>query len=175
MRSAPVSIHIQFDCFCANLPVYFSEMEDAKRRAAIRNQAVKRKETDEGAMGTGSSRPSAKKRSLLKGDRAPKKQKVSTEPVIGLMAEGNKTVTPAKPGGGKGLMVPPPGSQKKPPVLLREDPKYALGKISSIIGSEVYEDLGNHSTEAMGETGLFNIAQVRIRHHSSFNFYFYTI
>ena len=107
-------------------------MEDAKRRAAIRNKATKRKETDEGAMGTGSSRPSAK-RPLLKGDRAPKKQRVSTEPIIGLMAEGNKTVTPTKHGGGKGLMVPPPGSQKKPPVLLREDPKYALGKLSSII------------------------------------------
>ena len=87
------------------------------------------------------------------------------------MAEGKKTVTPAKPGAGKGLMVAPPGSQKKPPVLLREDPKYALGKISSIIGSEDYEDLGNHSTEAMGEMGLFNIAQVRIHHHSSFNFF----
>ena len=138
-------------------------MEDAKRRAAIRNKVAKRKETDEGAMGTRSSRPSAK-RLMLKGD-APKKQKVSTEPVIGLMAEGNKTVTPAKHGGGKGLMVPPPGSQKKPPVLLREDPKYALGKLSSIIGSEDYEDLGNHSTEAMGETGLFSIAQVRAHHN----------
>ena len=139
-------------------------MEDAKRRAAIRNKAAKRKETDEGAMGTGSSRPSAK-RPLPKGDRAPKKQRVSTEPVIGLMAEGNKTVTPAKHGGGKGLMVPPPGSQKKPPVLLWEDPKYALGKLSSIIGSEDYEDVGNHSTKAMGETGLFSIAQVRARHN----------
>ena len=87
------------------------------------------------------------------------------EPVIGLMAEGNKMVTPAKLGGGKGLMVPPSGSQKKPPVLLREDPKYALGKLSSIIGSEDYEDLGNHSTEAMGETGLFSIAQVRARYY----------
>ena len=135
-------------------------MEDVKRRAAIRNKAAKNKETDEGAMGTGSSRPSTK-RPMLKGDHAPKKQKVSTEPVIGLMAEGNKTVTLAKPVGGKGLMVPPPGSQKKPPILLREDPKYALGKLSSIIGSEDYEDLGNHSTEAMGETGLFSIAQVR--------------
>ena len=92
-------------------------MEDAKRRAAIRVQAAKRKETDKGAMGTGSSRPSAK-RPLPKGDRAPKKQRVSTEPIIGLMAEGNKTVTSAKHGGGKGLMIPPPGSQKKPPVLL---------------------------------------------------------
>ena len=82
------------------------------------------------------------------------------------MAEGKKTVTLAKPRGGKGLMVPPPRNQKKPPVLLREDPKYALGKISSIIGSEDYEDFGNHSTEAMGETGLFSIAQVRVRRYS---------
>ena len=35
-----------------------------------------------------------------------------------------------------------------------------LERLSSIITSEDYEDLGNHSTEAMGETGLFNIAQV---------------
>ena len=124
-------------------------------------------------MGTGSSMPSAKKRPLLKGDRAPKKQKVSTELVIGLMAKGNKTATLAKPGGGKGLMVPPLGSQKKPPVLLREDPKYALGKLSSIIGSEDYEDLGNHSTEAMGETGLFSIAQVRTRHNITLGLYLY--
>ena len=137
-------------------------MEDAKRRVAIRTQAAKKTETDEGAMGTGSSKPSAKKRLLLKGDRAPKKQ-VSTEPVVGIMAEGNKTVTLAKHRGGKGLMVPPPGSQKKLPVLLREDPKYALEKLSLIIGSENYEDLGNHSTKAMEETGLFSIAQVRIR------------
>ena len=140
-------------------------MDNAKKRAAIRSKAAKNKETDEGAMGTGSSRPLAK-RPMPKVDRAPKKQKVSTEPVIGLMAEGKKTVTPAKPGGGKGLMVPPPGSQKKPLVLLREDPKYALGKISSIIESKDYEDLGNHSTEAMGETGLFSIAQVRARRYS---------
>ena len=144
-------------------------MDDTKRRATIRSKAAKNKETDVGAMGTGSSRPLAK-RPMPKVDRAPKKQKVFTEPVIGLMAEGKKTVTPAKPGAGKGLMVPPPGSQKKPPVLLREDPKYALGKIFSIIGSEDYEDLSNHSTEAMGETGLFSIAQVRIRHHSFFYF-----
>ena len=85
-------------------------MEDTKRRATIRNLAAKRKETEEGTVGMGSSRPSAKKRLLLKGDHASKKQKVSLEPVIGLMAEGNKTVTPAKQGGGKGVMVPPPGS-----------------------------------------------------------------
>ena len=130
-------------------------MEDAKRRVAIRNQAAKRKKTDEGVMGTGLSRPSAKKRPLLKGDHAPKKQKVSTEPVIGLMAEGNKTATPAKHEGGKGLMVPPSGSQKKPPVFLCEDPKYALGKLSSIIGSEDYEDLGNPLNGGHGGDGPF--------------------
>ena len=80
------------------------------------------------------------------------------------MAEGTKTVTPAKHGGSKGLMIPPPGSQKKLSILLREDPKYALEKLSSIIGNEDYEDLGNHSTEAMRETGLFSIAQVSIHH-----------
>ena len=80
------------------------------------------------------------------------------------MAKGTKTVTPAKHEGSKGLMIPPPGSQKKLPVLLYEDPKYALEKLSSIIGNKDYEDLGNHSTEAMGETGLFSIAQVRVRH-----------
>ena len=87
-----------------------------------------------------------------KGDRAPQKPKVPLETVVGLMAEGVKTVTSAKHGVGKGL--------KRPPVLLHEDPRYALERLSSIITSEDYEDLGNHSTETMGETGLFSIAQV---------------
>ena len=84
------------------------------------------------------------------------------EPVVGLMAEGAKTVTTAKHGAGKGLMIPLLGSQKKPPVLLCEDPKYALEKLSSIISSEDCEDLGNHSMEAIGEMGLFSIAQVNV-------------
>ena len=89
---------------------------------------MKNKETDVDAMWTGSSKPLAKRRPLPKGDHAPKKQKVSSEPILDLMAEGTKTVTSAKHGGGKGLMIPPLGSQKKPPDLLREDPKYALEK-----------------------------------------------
>ena len=48
----------------------------------------------------------------------------------------------------------------KPPVLLREDSKYAIEKLSSIITNDDYADLGNHSTEVLGETGLFNLAQV---------------
>ena len=155
-------------------------MDDAKKRAAIRLQVAKNKETDVDPMGMGSSKLSTKRRLPSKGDHAPKKPKVSLEPVVGLMVEGAKTMTPAKHGAGKGLMIPSPGSQKKPLVLLRKDPKYALEKLSSIITSEDYEDLGNHSTEAMGETGLFSIAQVNIRHflarpYSLFeiNFYFF--
>ena len=115
-------------------------MDDAKRKAAVRLQAAKNKETVVDAMGTGTSKSSAKRRTLPKGDRAPKKKKVSLEPVLGLMDEGAKTVTSTKHGGGKGLMIPPLGSQKKPPILLREDPKYALEKLSSIISSKDYED-----------------------------------
>ena len=82
------------------------------------------------------------------------------KPVVGLMAEGVKTVTPLKHGIGKGPMKAPSTNQEKPPVLLRKDSKHALEQLLSIISSEDYEDLGNHSTEAMGETGLFAIAQV---------------
>ena len=47
-------------------------MDDAKRRVAIRSKAAKNKEMDVRAMGTGSSRPLAK-RPMPKVDRAPKK------------------------------------------------------------------------------------------------------
>ena len=136
-------------------------MDDAKRRALIKSQAAKKKETgDVGPKGTSSSIPSIKRKQPFKGDRPLKQQKVPLEPVVGLMAEGVKTVTLAKHGSGKGLMKAPSISQEKPPPLLRDDSKHALEKPSSIITSEDYEDLGNHSMEAMRETGLFAIAQV---------------
>ena len=133
-----------------------------QKGAAIRLQAAKNKEADVDPMGMCLSKPSTKRRLPAKGNRAPKRPKVSLEPVVGLMVEGTKMATPSKHRAGKGLMIPPSGSQKKSHVLLREDPKYALEKLSSIISSEDYEDLGNHSTEAMGETVLFSIAQVNI-------------
>ena len=136
-------------------------MEDAKRRAMIKAQAAKKKETgDVDPKGTGSSNPSTKRKQSFKGDCPPKKPKVPLEPVVGLMAEGAKTVTPVKHGAGKGPMKALSTNHEKPPVLLREDSKYALEQLSSIITSEDYENLGNHSTKAMGETGLFAIAQV---------------
>ncbi|XP_075662196.1 uncharacterized protein LOC142631769 [Castanea sativa] len=65
-------------------------------------------------------------------------------------------------GKGKGLMKGPALISEKPPVLLREDSEYALEKLSSIITVDNYEDLGNHATEAMGETGLFTISQAML-------------
>ena len=131
-------------------------MDDAKRRALIKSQAVKRKESYEVVLkGTA---PSIKRKPPSKSDRPLKQQKVSLEPVVGLMAEGVKTVTLVKHGSSKGLIKAPSISQEKPPPLLRDDSKYALEKLSSIILSEDYEDSSNHSIEAMGETGLFAVA-----------------
>ena len=75
------------------------------------------------------------------------------------MAEG-KTVTSVKHGTDKGFMKAPSTILEKPPVLLRKDSKHALEQIPSIISTKDYEDLGNHSTEAMGDSGLFAVAQV---------------
>ena len=100
---------------------------------------------------------SVKRKPVPKGDRQAKKPKVSLKTIVGLMAEG-KMVTPVKHGAGKGFMKAPSTIPEKPPVLLREDSKHALEQISSIISAKDYEDLGNHSTEAMGESGLFAVA-----------------
>ena len=135
-------------------------MDDAKKRALIRSQAAKKKESDDVApSATVASNPSIKRKHVPKGDRQAKKLKVSLEPVVGLMAEG-KTVIPVKHGADKGFMKALSTILEKPPVLLREDSKNALEQISSIIYAEDYEDLGNHSTEAMGESSLFAVAQV---------------
>ena len=138
-------------------------MDDAKRRALIRSKATKKKETgDVAPTGTGPSIPSIKRKPQSNGDRPAKKAKVSLEPVVGLTAETAKTATPTKHWVSKGLMKGPSSDQEKPPVLLREDFKHALEQISSIMSSKDYEDLGNHSTEAMGETDVFAITQVTL-------------
>ena len=82
------------------------------------------------------------------------------EPVVRLMAKGVKAVTPVKHGAGKGFMKALSTDHKKPPILLRKDSKHVLEQISSIMTSEDYEDLGNHSTEVMRESGLFAVIQV---------------
>ena len=69
-------------------------MDDAKRRALIKAQAAKKKESgDTAPSATVAINPSIKRKSAPKGDYQAKKSKVSLEPVVGLTAEG-KTVTP---------------------------------------------------------------------------------
>ena len=103
--------------------------------------------------------PSIKRKPAPKGDRQAKKPKVSLEPIVGLMAEG-KTATPVKHEASKGFMKASSNILKKPPVLLCEDSKHAFKQISSIISTKDYEDLGNHSMEAIGESDRFAVAQV---------------
>ena len=79
---------------------------------------------------------------------------------MGLKVEIKKTVTPIGQVRGKGLMIGPVLVTGKPPILLREDSKYALEKLLSFITANNYEDLSNHATETTGETGLFSIALV---------------
>ena len=81
-------------------------MGDAKRRALIKSQAVKQKESGEMVVPKGMA-PSIKRKPSSKSDRPHKQPKVSLEPIIGLMVEGVKTVTPVKHGFGKGLMKAP--------------------------------------------------------------------
>ena len=109
-RKSIVSFCLNSLCLCPTYQSSFLEMDDAKTRATIRLQAAKNKEADVDPIGTSSSKLLTKRRLLSKGDCAPKKPKVSLEPIVGLMAEGVKTVTLAKHGAGKGLMITPPGS-----------------------------------------------------------------
>ena len=134
-------------------------MDDARRRALIRSQAAKKKESSDVAPTmTVTSNSSTKRKPPPKGDCLVKKPKVPLEPVVELMAKGVKMVTLVKHGVGKGLMKALSTNQEKLLVLLREDSKHALEQLSSIISSKDYKDLGNHSTEAIEELGLFAVA-----------------
>ena len=126
------------------------EIDDAKRIAHIKQQAAMQKQQGgQTSKGSGSTNSSAKRKQPEKPDRQPpKKPKVAPKLVLGLKVEGKKTITKPVRGRGKGLMT---GSVPSVRVLER---------LSSIITVDDYEDLSNHATEAMGEMGLFCIAQV---------------
>ena len=129
-------------------------MDAAKRRAMIKSQAAKWKEGDQIPNGTDQSHSSSKRKVPPKQDHPPKKPKVSLELVVGLEAEGTKTVTLAKHGTGKSFMKGLSTSQEKPPILLREDSKYSLERLSSIITSEDYEDLATTPRRRWGRWGF---------------------
>ena len=108
----------------------------------------------------GQANSSTKRKLSEKVDRLPKKPKVVTEPTVGEIATTNMLPPKLGPGKGKGLMTGTDPITEKRPVLLREDSRYTLKQLLSIIQDDDYEDLGNHATEAMRETGLFNLVQV---------------
>ena len=125
-------------------------MDAAKRRAHIKQQdAMQKQQSGQTSKGSGSTNSSAKRKQPEKPDRQPlKKPKVAPKLVLGLKVEGKETITKPVHGRGKGLMtdsVPSAG---------------ALERLSPIITVNDYKDLSNHTTEAMGEMGLFCIAQV---------------
>ena len=83
-------------------------MDAVRRRAIIKQNAAKKKKVGSQVLVVmGSSEPSTKRKLLEKQGRLPKKHKTVLEPIVGLEAEGKKTVTPAKHGAGKGLMKGP--------------------------------------------------------------------
>ena len=136
-------------------------MDAAWRRAYIKQQAALKKQVEgQTSKGTGSSKPSTKRKQQEKSVHFPKKLKTVPELVVGLEAETRKTAITLGHGKGKGFMKGPTPVAEKPLVLLREDSKYALEKLSSIITSNGYKDLSNYAIEAMGKIGLFCIAQV---------------
>ena len=146
-------------------------MDAARRRAYIKQQATfKKQQEGQPPKGMGSANPPTKRKQQEKTDRLSKKPKTFLEPIVGLKAEAKKSITQPGPRKGKGLMTGSVPVIEKAPVLLREDFKYALEQLSSIITTDDYEDLGNHATEAMGETGLFCIAQVTTSIHFPFSF-----
>jgi len=93
-------------------------------------------------------------------DRPAKRPKVVISPTVREMPPFANLPPPPCHGTGKGLMTAKGLVVKQCPPLLSEDSRYAIRQLLSIIKDDDYEDLGNHATEAMGETGLFSMAQV---------------
>ena len=70
-------------------------MEDSKRRAYIKQQAIAKKKQEDSQLlkGTGPANPSTKRKPSEKTDYLPKKPKVTTELFVELKAEPKKMTT----------------------------------------------------------------------------------
>ena len=110
----------------------------------------------------GPANPSTKRKPSDKTNRLPKKPKVAAGSTVGETPGTHKLPPSTGFGKGKGLMIDQGPVTGKHLILLYEDAHYAFKQLSSIIKNDDYKDLGNHATEAMGETGLFSSAQVGI-------------
>ena len=123
-------------------------MEDSKRRAYIKQQATTTKKKKK--RGRVPVNPSSKRKLSEKTSCLPKKPKVTPDLVVGLKAEPKKTTTQLGQGRGKGLMMGHVPVTEKPLVLLREDSRYVLEKLSSIIKINDYEDLATTQPKLWG-------------------------
>lgn len=134
-------------------------MEKGKRRAFIKQRATARKRQEGGLpnKGTSSVNPSTKRKLSEKIDCPPKKPKVMKVATVSATTDPKKSPLVRKD---KGLMTGQVPVAEKHPILFHEDSQYALEQLLSIIKDDDYEALSNHAAEAMGETGLFSIAQV---------------
>lgn len=110
--------------------------------------------------GTAQIKPFLKWKSIDKGNRPTKKSKEVVATNVGEKPTNVQVPPPLRHGAGKGLMTGQAPTTKKHPVLLREDSSNDVGLLLFIIKADDYGDLGNHVVEAMGETGLFGLAQV---------------
>ena len=140
-------------------------MDDNKRRAFIRKQVAKwAKKHSEGVVPltreTTQMKPFIKRKLMDKGDRPPKKPMEVVVTTVGEKPVATQVPLPCY-GNSKGLMTAKGPILEQPPPLLREDPWHVVAFLLSIIKDNDYEDLGNHATKAMGESGLFGSAQER--------------
>ena len=89
----------------------------------------------------GPANPLSKRKLSEKTERLSKKPKVMLDSVDKLKVEPKKMTTPLSQGRGKELMTSHVPVIEKPPVLFREDSRYAPEKLLSIISTDYYEDL----------------------------------
>ena len=147
-------------------PVSFGvEMDDGRRRAFIRKQVTEHaKKRLEGVISptgdTAQAKPFIKRKLTDKGDHPVKKLKEVVVTTVGEMPAATQEPLPLCHGVGKGLMSAKGPVLEQHAPLFCEDLRYAVGFLSSIIKDNNYEDLGNHATKAIGESGLFGLAQV---------------
>ena len=138
-------------------------MDDGKRRAFILKQATERaKKRLEGVVSPigdiAQAKPFIKRKLTDKGDCPVKKLKEIVTTTIRETPAVTLVPPPLCHGVGKGLMSTKGPVLEQHTLLLCKDSRYAMGLLSSIIKDDDYEDLGNHATEAMGESGLFGLA-----------------
>lgn len=143
-------------------------MEEGKRRALICNNAAEhaKKQLDREVPpteGMAQFKKLLKRKPTDKGNHRAKKPQEVVTTNVGKKPTNVQVPPPLRHGAKKGLMTAQGLTPKKRPPLLHEDSCRAVGLLLSIIKADDYEYLGNHAIEAMGETGLFSLAQVYSR------------